>query len=292
MIVVLALVAAGLLLLWGWYSSDLILSLHRERITVLPGSFGLAFEEVTFKASDGTPLKGWFVPSPVGSDATIILCHGRGTCRSDILPATQHLVSRGHYNLLYFDFRNHGESGGRKTTLGRLETLDLEAALDWVKKAKPDRSRRVGVYGLSMGAAVVILAAARRPEIEAVAAESAYGSIGRSVAQFGKILYGLPAWAVPYTMWWTRARLGFNPETAAAERVVGRIAPRPIFLLQGGADDRVPPSEGERLFNRAGEPKSLWTVPGAGHGGLWEAAGREYEDRLLKFFDGVFRRAG
>jgi fermentation-respiration switch protein FrsA (DUF1100 family) len=292
MIVVLLLIAVVLLLGWGWYSSGLILSLRRERITDLPSSFGLTFEDVAFNASDGTPLKGWFIRSPVGSAATIILCHGRGTCRSNILPATQHLASRGGYNLLYFDFRNHGESGGRKTTLGPLEALDLEAALDWVKKARPDEARHVGVYGLSMGAAVVILAAARRADIEAVAAESAYGSISRSVAQFGKILYGLPAWAVPYTMWWTRARLRFNPETAAAERVVGLIAPRPIFLLQGGADDRVPPSEGDRLFSRAGEPKSLWTVPGAGHGGLWEAAGREYEDRLLGFFDGVFRRAG
>ena len=249
----------------------------------------MAFEEVSFASSDGTPLKGWFVPSPAGSDVTLVVCHGRGACRSDVLPYTHHLASRGGYNLFYFDFRNHGESGGEKTSLGRLESLDLEAALDWVKKEKPAAARRVGLYGVSMGAAVAILAAARRPEFEAVAAESAFTSVYRSIRRYGFLFYKLPGWTMRYTYWCIRFRLGFDPEKWSPERVVDRISPRPLFLLQGGSDRRVPPTEGDRLFSLAGEPKSLWTVPDGDHAGLWKAAGREYEDRLLAFFDGVFK---
>lgn len=277
-----------ILLLWGWYSSGMVLALPRDPITTTPGDFGLPFDDVSFVAWDGTSLRGWFVPSPQGRDVTIVVCHGRGACRSGVLPVTQYLASRGGFNLLYFDFRNHGESGGRKTSVGRSESLDLEAALDWVNHERPAQSRRVGVYGMSMGAAVAIVTAARRAEIEAVAAESAFTSFNRSIIRYGALLYRLPAWAIPYTLWWIRARLGFNPEESSPERCVHLLSPRPLFLLQGRADVRVPPSEGERLFALAGEPKSLWTVPGADHAALWEMAGREYEDRLLDFFQKSF----
>ena len=142
-----------------------------------------------------------------------------------------------------------------------------------------------------MGGAAAILAAARRPEFEAVAAESAFTSVFRSVQRYGFLFYHLPGWTMRFTLWAIRLRLGFDPEKWSPERVVGRIAPRPLFLLQGGSDRRVPPSEGERLFSLAGEPKSLWTVSDGDHAGLWKTAGREYEDRLLGFFDGVFKSA-
>ena len=162
--------------------------------------------------------------------------------------------------------------------------LDLEGALEWLLREKPAQSRRVGLYGMSMGGAVAVITAARRPEFQAVVVESAYSSATRSVIRYAGLFHHVPAWAVPYTLWWTRLRLGFDPEVCAPEALIDKISPRPLFLLQGGADLRMPPSEGEALLAAAGEPKALWTVPGADHGGLWEKAGRTYEDRLSDFF--------
>jgi fermentation-respiration switch protein FrsA (DUF1100 family) len=96
---------------------------------------------------------------------------------------------------------------------------------------------------------------------------------------------------VPYTFWWVRRRLGFDFEESSPERFVAKISPRPLFLLQGGVDLRMPPSEGEALLNAAGEPKTLWTVPGADHAKLWEVAGADYEERLLRFFEGALGKA-
>jgi fermentation-respiration switch protein FrsA (DUF1100 family) len=287
-VLVLSLIA--LLLFWGWYSAGLVMSLPREPMKSRPSDLGLAYEDAVIPSFDGAALKAWFVPAPKGSPVTLILCHGRGARRSDILPSTAFLATRAGYNLLYFDFRNHGESGGDRTTLGRWEALDVAAALAWLKASHPAAARRVGLYGMSMGAAVAILAAAADPAFEAVAAESAFTSVNRSIVRYAGLFHHVPAWAVPYTLAWVRWRLGFDPEASSPERVVDRISPRPLFLLQGAADINIPPSEGERLFSLAKEPKSLWTVPGAVHAGLWEAAGREYEDRLQAFFDGVFRR--
>lgn len=289
MVPALLLTAAFLLLIfWGWYSSGLVLRTPREPVASRPDEFGLAFQEVSLVSSDGTPLKGWFVPSPRSRDVTLLICHGRGGCRSTMLASTASLASRGGYNLFYLDFRNHGESGGTLTSFGRWEMADLEAAMAWLRREKPDASRRLGLHGVSMGAAVGLLTASHRTEIAAIAAESSFSSLFRSIVRYGRLFYRLPRWMSPYTLLWVVLRLGFNPEPYSPERCIARIAPRPVFLLQGGADVRMPPAEGETLFARAGEPKTLWTVPGADHAGLWEAAGREYEDRLRAFFDGVF----
>ena len=229
-----------------------MISLPPEALTVTPRDFGLAYEDVSFASSDGVPLKGWFVPTPSPSEVTLILCHGRTDTRSVILPQTAALALRGGYNLFYFDFRNHGASGRTMNSLGRLESWDVEAALAWVQVERPERARRVGLYGMSMGGAVALITAARRPEFEAVAAESPFTSVCGSIVRFAGLFHHVPAWMVPYTLWWVRLRLGFDPDAWSPERFVARIAPRSLFLLQGGADMRIPPAEGERLYALAG----------------------------------------
>jgi len=277
--------------LWGWYSSNLVITMERSPLSVIPAAFGLAYEETTFPAPDGVVLKGWFVPAAKPSDTTIVLCHGWGADRANLLPSTVFLNQRGGYNLCYFDFRNHGESGGTRSSLGPLEIGDMEAALDYITRAKPEQTRRLGVYGLSMGAAVALTVTARDPRIEAVVAESAFSSFNGVVARFARIFYGVPRLPfVPMTLFFVRARLGIDPELSSPVRFIDRIAPRPVFLIQGDKDERMPPSEGAALFSRAKEPKTLWTIPGADHGEAAEVAGKEYQDRLLQFYDGVFRK--
>ena len=73
------------------------------------------------------------------------------------------------------------------------------------------------------------------------------------------------------------------------EQVVGKIAPRPLLLIGGVEDQLVPSWMTQRLFAAAHEPKAIWLVPKAGHGGYAEAAPVEYPERLLKFFDVLTR---
>jgi fermentation-respiration switch protein FrsA (DUF1100 family) len=75
-----------------------------------------------------------------------------------------------------------------------------------------------------------------------------------------------------------------GPPPPTVDRI-GRIAPRPVFLIyavpgQGGEATRQP-----RYFAAAGEPKQLWRVPGAGHTGGIDAQPEEYERRVVDFFD-------
>jgi pimeloyl-ACP methyl ester carboxylesterase len=211
------------------------------------------------------------------------------------------LRARGNYNLFYFDFRNHGHSDEGKTSLSGNEIDDLEMALAHLRTTHPAESVRVGLYGMSMGGAVSLWVAAHKTDVAAVAAESPYSAAGEAVIRYGRLFYRAPRWMSLITLAFVRSRLGFDPDDYAPVRVIDKISPRPLFLLQGGRDARTPPSEGQRLLDAAREPKSLWTLPGADHGELAEMGGKEYQDRLLAFYDGrvpagivmkIFRAAG
>ena len=279
-----------LLFLWGWISSGMILGGLREPITSNPGTFGLPYSDEVFRSEDGVEIRAWFVPAPVPSDVTVVVVHGWGANRSGMLEQSYGWAARGGYNLFYFDFRNHGESGNGRSSLSRHEIGDLTAALAHVRRNHPAESRRMGLYGMSMGGAICLWVAAHDPSILGVAAESSFCSFNDTVSLHGRLFYGVPRFPFSdITLWFTRRRLGFDPEAYSPLDVVGKIAPRPLFILQGGNDIRIPPTVGEQLFAAAGEPKSLWTVPVATHATVAETGGEPFQERVLAFFGGVFK---
>jgi len=268
--------------------------LEMTRIPVLavpytPQDFGWAYEEVSFTTEDGLRLVGWFLPAELASSTTLIIQHGVGSNHGDMLPNTACLHREGRWNLFYYNFRGHGGSEGKLTSLGPLELRDLQAALKYLKEQKPQAVQRIGIYGHSLGAAVALVGAARFPELAAVAAESSFASISQTVARFSKIFHGIPYFpfvplALMFTSWRLGLRMGsFNPVDA-----IGRIAPRPVFLIQGDRDLRMPMSDFKALWNAARDPKEQWVVPGADHGDPWMINRSTYEKKLVDFFRKVF----
>lgn len=280
----------GSIFFLGWRMSGLVLNGSRDPLTTTPRTYGLAHQDERFESSGGLSLRAWFVPSSKPTETTLVVCHGWGANRSNILERTHFLRTRGDYNLFFFDFRNHGESDGGHGSLSREESGDLEAALRHLRSVHPAESARVGLYGMSMGASIGLWVAAQDEGILAVAAESPFSEMSGALTRHGRLFYGAPPLLSRLTLWFVRRRLGYNPNDYAPIRTVKKISPRPLFILQGELDRRTPTEEGQRLFAAAGEPKTLWTVPGADHGELAEVGGREYQDRILAFFDNAFHR--
>ncbi len=257
---------------------------RRTPITVWPDQFSLPFETVEFSTSDGIVLKGWFIPSMQDSLKTIIICHGWGENRSNLLQNTHFLHDFG-FNLFYFDFRASGESKGNVSTVGYLETKDFQAALDFLKTRKPETTGHVGAYGTSMGASVVIYAASRNPELRCVVVENAFCSYNQVVGKWGWIKMSVPYYPlIPLTLFFVRMKLGIDPEIFSPIYNVNKISPRPIMFIHGSHDSLVPADEIKHLFYKAGNPKELWIVPGAAHGKCSETGGPEYRKRVDKFF--------
>ena len=270
-----------------WWGAGVVLHPPRmSPMSIFPEQFGLRYEKIAFSTRDGVELKGWFLPSPDGGTRALIMCHGWGDNKGELLKKTYFLNARAGFNLLYFDFRSHGESGGEITTIGGLETIDFAAAAAWLRENKPDLALRAGAFGLSMGAAVAVAAMPDHPGLRCAVVESPYSDYRGVVARWAWNNLRVPEFPlVAAAMWILRRRVGdpkvdaFNPVEAA-----GRIAPRPLFVIGGEKDDLMPEDDVRRVFDAAKEPKQLWIVPGAEHAKCREAAGAEYDARVAGFF--------
>ncbi|MBI3012598.1 MAG: alpha/beta fold hydrolase [Elusimicrobia bacterium] len=282
MILVFPILFILLIIFWGFVTSNLILKIPRAPLDFNPKSFGFEFESFKTLTEDGIEIDGWFIPSKNKSQKTILVLHGWGANRSDAVSSTIFLAQ--NHNLVYFDFRNHGRSGGNKTSLTCLEIKDFESVVRYLKSQKPDQVKSLGIFGFSMGGAVAISGAAKIPEIQAVIAESPFASYKKSVYRFAKLFYGIPAIIVPITLYFARWRLGFDPEDCSPIYHVHKLSPRPLLIIQGGNDPRMPVSEGQSLYDKAGEPKEIWVVPGADHGGIHENDPKEYQRKILEFY--------
>lgn len=284
LIVSIIVIVVALVFFWGWFSAELVLKLPRLEMEATPESYGLQYEDIAFTSSDGIQLKAWFVPYEK-SDKTIILLHGWGANKGNLLPTTYFLHHRGHYNLLYLDYRNHGESGGKVSSLGCYEQRDLSAAVDFLKQKKADCSKHIGLLGVSLGGTIGILTAAERSEIEALVIESAFSDPNLVIARFAKLFYSIPRYPlISILMFFAQVRLGVWFNDYKARDHITHISPRPVFIIQCEQDLRIPPVEGRTLYDAARKPKEFWMVPGADHGEAYARAPIEYEKRVLGFF--------
>lgn len=251
-----------------------------------PAALGLEFEDVEIAAADGSALRGWLVPGPEKARAAVVGVHGGGGDRRSYLGLAPDLRAAG-YTVLLFDCREQGVSDGtgRGPGLGVRESEDVRSAVAWLAERRGRGP--IAVLGRSQGASAAILAAASEPRIAAVVAESGATSLTDLLAaqpMLGRLPRGLVRLVARVTLfrvgapWAVIEQLGPSPID-----LVDRLAPRPLLLIHGSADDTVPVDHAKRLFARAGEGKELWIVEGAGHRALANAAPTEYRERVLAF---------
>lgn len=239
-------------------------------------------QAVGFTGADGVHIAGRFFPGR--SHATIVLSHGFGQDEEQMLPWAAFLHDAG-YSVLTYDMRARGRSGGAAVTLGAREQFDLVAAVSYLTKRPDVDGHRIGALGVSLGGATTILAAARDPRIRAVVDDCGFADVQSVVdASFTHFIH-LPAFPfAPLTVALAEARAGVQISAVRPVAVIGRISPRPIFIIHGTADTTVPPGNSLRNYAAAGEPKQLWLVPGAAHTQSRTVAGATYTRRVVAFF--------
>jgi fermentation-respiration switch protein FrsA (DUF1100 family) len=144
----------------------------------------------------------------------------------------------------------------------------------------------LGVLGESQGAAVALMGTARSPEVRAVVAESPFARLDHAVDNhFAKVLgWSSPAFAIPSRLI-GEVMIGRRCCNIAPVDEIGRIAPRPILLIQDEDDRLCPPAETAELMRVAGPSASLWTVHGADHVMAEYVGQDEYEKRVVSFFE-------
>ncbi|MBV8718526.1 MAG: alpha/beta hydrolase [Chloroflexi bacterium] len=248
-------------------------------------------EEVTFSSeSDSIRLSGWFFRASEVPAPTVVLCHGIWTGRRECLPLALRFQAAG-YNVLTFDFRAHGLSEGRFTSVGLHETNDVLGAVKYVKSRPEVDPARIGVVGFSMGAAATIQAAARCPDIAVVVADSAYASFVDAARYSFRLVTRVPHFPIaPMAMRWAKWIVNVDANQLRPIDVIGQIAPRPLLIAHGELDEIVPVRHAHTLFKAAGEPKELWIDPVAHHVGARDSDTDAYFARIERFVGEAFSR--
>jgi pimeloyl-ACP methyl ester carboxylesterase len=238
-------------------------------------------------ASDGIRIAGWYIPAASAGTAspTIVLAHSNGSSKSQMLRWAEPL--HADYNLVLFDFRNHGQSSGDLTTLGVREVRDLQAVVDWVERTKSPPS--IAVLGVSMGGATAIDEAAGDERVAAVILDSTHATLV-SALQAQLEGRGLPlalpgAWSI---LLGGLLRTGEDLSVADPVQAIARIGNRPVLIVAAGHDEAVGPGDAAELTTAGkadGAPVELKTCPGAGHGGSVETCSSEYAGWVLGFLE-------
>jgi uncharacterized protein len=246
----------------------------RIAVPLRPDEFRLTVEDVTITAAGGVKLAGWLAARP-GAPALVLL-HGYPAEKADLLPLAAALAPR--FTVLLLDQRYFGASGGRATTIGFRERADLRRTIDFLAARG---FREVGVFGLSLGGAVALLAAAEDSRIRAVAAYAPFADL-RSLAHE---LYGW-LWVLKYPFvallrGWSLVFFGHDITAVSPEQAAATITV-PVLLVASRADEQIPFAHAERLGRAlAGNPRAeLMTMDHGRHGEL----PRGFEARLAEFF--------
>ncbi len=252
-----------------------------------PSTYNANYEDVAFTSGAGIVLKGWLIrPVPaVYAAPAIIICHGVGANKSDFTELAVNLSRRG-YAVLLFDFRAHGESGGNKTSLGYHEQEDVLAALDYLKTRHDVDPSRIGVYGFSLGGATAIIAAVRSHGFRAIVADSSFTNLRDQAKTVVADFYHLPSFPfLPLVVFAYEVYFRTRIDAISPVGSIAMLASTPILIIAGDGDKLIPSENGRRLYMIAREPKEIWIIPGADHGGTLAAAGAAYEMRVGDFFD-------
>jgi len=248
-----------------------------------PASYALRYDSLSFLTSDGQNIRGWLLYGK--SEAPLILvCHGVGTNREDLMGVSQFLGDAG-FNVLTFDFRAHGESTGRKTTFGFLEARDVEAAVQVIENKYAKRFSAIGLYAISMGSAAAIFAAKNIPEVRAFVFDSPFARLSEVVAFRFRYFPGPLRRVFSFlTNFYGSILMGIDTEKISPEAEASNLNGRPVLIYHGDRDLLIPVSQGEKLFQKIPGPKEFIHIPGAAHVQSYDLLGKIYEQKTIRFF--------
>lgn len=249
------------------------------------------WQVVRLNSRFGYVLNGIFIPNPTPSKKTIIFLHGIAATQAMGLHYEEMYLNKG-YNLLIYDSRSHGASGGSCATWGYYEKYDLDQWIDWLIEKDPQSI--IGVHGVSMGAATALMHATLNEPSKRVKfyiVDSAYSDltklITQKIADITKSEY--PLWIyilVKYASLVSYFQSGFLYEEVSPIKDITNVT-TPILYLHGEADSIVPVEMSLKLFEATKGYRELHTFPKIKHGRAAIDRKNEYQETIIRFLNRV-----
>lgn len=238
-------------------------------------------QEVSLPSPFGYELFGVYLPL-AGADRTVIIAHGITYTLFGSVKYVNLFRRRG-CNVLLYDHRNHGRSGGRWSTFGHYEKHDLAAWMAWSRHRLP-RGGLLGVMGESFGAAVAIQCLAETPGAAFLICDCCFSDLTELLAHRLRVDYHLPAFPLlPLASLWSRVLTGMAFKDISPVRAVSRID-IPCLFTHGLEDKLTPARMSEALYAAKGTGRrALYLVPNADHAEAFSSDPQAYESQVANF---------
>lgn len=220
----------------------------------------LKYEDVSFRAADGTELHGWYCPC-ADARAVVLFCHGNGGNLATRLERLEALQLDQRVAVFIFDYRGYGKSGGAPTIAGILQ--DARAARTAAAARAGVAASQLVLFGESLGGAVAVELAAEFGA-RGLILENTFASL----AEVASVHYPKLAWLVP-------------PGKLDSQRSIAKYR-GPLLQSHGQDDETIPFAQGEKLFAAAHEPKEFVRVAGGKHN---DPPTVDYLNRLERFLE-------
>ena len=234
----------------------------KAEITHTPDLYHLKFQDVYFETQDHFKLNGWFF-SANHSQKTLLFFHGNSGNVGSSLELVSIFVTDLHLNVFIVDYRGFGKSKGHPSEEGLYQ--DAQAAYQYLTQTKGIPKRNIILFGQSLGGAVAIDLASKRPAA-ALIVENTF----TCAVDMAKTMY-------PYLP----VRLFIKSQFNSKAKIKTVLYPK--LIIHATQDETVPFRHGEKLFNSASFPKYFYAISGANHGNNYKIAGPDYIQRLKEF---------
>lgn len=230
-------------------------------------------------ASENIKLSGQIYLPDIGSVVeypTVCICHGIPRDAPGVspepgdggYPELAERICREGFAVLIFRFRGVGDSGGNFDITGWMR--DLEAALDYLWALNEIDRSHLCLLGYSGGAAVSVCVAAEDERVSSVVAcacPADFDNLKKSIAEGEPIVEHFRRIGIIRDKDFPRSDEEWADCFSKVRPIeyISRISPRNLLLVHGSDDEVVDLSHAHRLYERAGEPKQLLVIDGAGH---------------------------
>jgi pimeloyl-ACP methyl ester carboxylesterase len=162
------------------------LVLHPSRtLATTPATFNLPFTEVHFSPdlAGQSQLDGWWIPATTSSDPdapTALLLHGGDGTMADALPQA-HLLHEQGFQVLLFDYRGYGRSGGQHPSQSLMQA-DANAAYNYLLADRHTAPAGLLVYGVGIGGSIAARLCQDHASIAALVLDAPDGDLGPRAA--------------------------------------------------------------------------------------------------------------
>ncbi|MBQ8540332.1 MAG: alpha/beta hydrolase [Clostridia bacterium] len=244
-------------------------------------------EHLTIKSRDGLTLHGDYIPADEDADTIVICFHGYTSNGWDSCSSVAAFFLREGYDCLVVDNRAHGKSEGAYVGFGILDRFDCLCWMNYVNE-RFDFKKNIVLYGVSMGAATVVMASGFKKlpkNLKAIISDCAFTSPYDVFAHILKRDYHLPEFPVMnFNDMLTKKTAGYGFKDYSTLNAVTKTS-IPILFIHGEKDDFVPTEMSYRNYNACNSPCELLIVENAGHAAAYYENVPLYEKKVKEFLN-------